>query len=99
MQSEYGRDLADEDRPVFEAVEERPGKTIKLRIHPMIFRRPEGKAGMYRAWKDVHWTLECETPEEAFALREAMRLLFRAICDSGLESVLAALRAVKTSEE
>jgi hypothetical protein len=87
MLSDFARDLADADRPITEAAEERPGKPIRVRVQPMILRR----GGQYNAWKDVRWTLDCETPEEAFAVREAMRLFFAALASAGPHAVITLL--------
>jgi len=90
MQSEFARDLADQDRPVEEAAAERPGKPIRVRIQPTIFRVES--RGQYRAWRDVHWTLECESPAEVFALRDAMRAFFQALPQLGPATVSQVLR-------
>jgi hypothetical protein len=86
MQSEFARDLKDQDRPIAEAYADRPGKPLKIRIQPMILT-----ARQYRAWKDVRWTLDCDTPAEAFAVRDAMRLFFEALTSCGPAPVSATL--------
>jgi hypothetical protein len=88
MQSEFARDLADQDRPIEQALVERPGKPLKLRIQPMILH-----ARQYRAWKDVRWTLECADAAEAAAVRDAMRVFFTALAERGPAAVSAALLA------
>jgi hypothetical protein len=97
MQSDFARDLADENRPIEQAAKERPGKPIRLRVQPMVLRTTAGK-GQYHAWKDVRWMLECDTPEEAFATRDAMRAFFEAVSERGPHAVLAVLTAIKRKE-
>lgn len=91
MQTEFARDLADQNRPIEDAVTLRPGKAIKVRIQPMILT-----GNQYRAWKDVRWTLECEAPAEAFALRDAMVAFFQALAARGPEAVQQQLAAAST---
>jgi hypothetical protein len=93
MQSEFARDLKDQDQPVYEAANERPGKPIKMRLQPAIFRLPKGHtSGQYRSWRDVHWTLDLDSVEETFAFREALRAFFRALNREGLAAVTARLQ-------
>lgn len=92
MQAEFYRDLADENQPVREAYDERPGKPIKLRIQPAIFRKNAGPRGQYRYWTDVVWNVECDTPEEVMALKDAMRAFFTAISQLGPGELEAGLR-------
>jgi len=99
MQSEFARDLADQNRPIEEAARERPGKAIRLRIHPQIFRLIEGKGGQYRAWRDVHWTLDLDTPAEAFSLRDALRLFFKTVVALGPDAVMTALKGATRKED
>jgi hypothetical protein len=93
MQSEFVRDLKDQNRPIEEAHADRPGKPLKIRIQPMILT-----ARQYRAWRDVRWTLECDTPAEAFAVRDTMRVFFTALASRGPAAVAAALAAVAPAE-
>lgn len=95
MKSAFARDLADQDRPILAAASERPGKPILVRLQPMILRGARGDEtqGSYRAWKDVRWTLECETPEEVFAVRDALRAFFQVINAHGPEATTRALAA------
>jgi hypothetical protein len=111
MKSAFVRDLADPNRPIREAWAERPGKPIRIRVHPAILRMvtpgagPRGRAatddesaspakriGQYRSWPAVHWMLECETPEEAYQLRDALRLFFDRITHVGVLGVMGALK-------
>lgn len=93
MLSEFSRDLSDPDKPVKEAAAKRPGKPIKLRIQPMILNTVDGKGGQYKSWKQVSWTLECDTPAEAFAVRDAMAVFFEVMGKRGPKAVTAALKA------
>jgi hypothetical protein len=90
MKSGFARDLADQNGPIEQAVATSPGKPIRLRIQPMVLI-----AGQYRAWKDVRWTLECETADEAFETREAMVAFFSALADHGPQAVAQLLASTK----
>jgi hypothetical protein len=89
MLTEFVRDLADQDRPIQLAAQERPGKPIRLRFQPTVLQ-----GGQYRVWRDVRWTLDCETPEEAFGVRDALRALFRALTAVGTDRTINALTAL-----
>jgi hypothetical protein len=78
MEAEFSRDLVDPNQPILDAMAERPGKPVKLRIQPMILYGRQ-----YNAWKDVRWTLEFESPDEVFATRDAMRAFFTALVKKG----------------
>lgn len=82
MEAEFSRDLVDANQPILDAMAERPGKPVKLRIQPMILYGRQ-----YQAWRDVRWTLEFESPEEAFATRDAMRAFFAALVRQGPAAV------------
>lgn len=89
MESEFARDLADQNQPIYEAASERPGKPLKLRLQPMILT-----ARQYRAWRDVSWTLACESPEEIFAVRDAMKVFFAALAAHGPATVSSTLHTL-----
>lgn len=95
MQSEFIRDLADEDGPIAAAARERDGKPIKLRIQPMVLRTNKGKGSQYHAWKDVRWTVECDSPEEAYAVRDALLVFFPALGRVGAKTVIRLLKEAK----
>jgi hypothetical protein len=100
MQSEFNRekrDRIDLDRSVREAWKERPGKPIKLRIQPMVLRSVDGKGGQYHAWKDVRWMLTCDSPAEAYAMREALRAFFDTVGRVGAAEAQRALQAAQTT--
>ena len=88
MHSEFARDLADADRPLHQALASRPGKPIKIRIQPSLL-----VGAQYRSWKDVRWTIECDTPAEGIAVREALRLFFRTLADEGPAAIESRLTA------
>jgi hypothetical protein len=90
MLSEFVRDLADPDQPVLDALAERPGKPLKIRVQPMLLRMTSGR-GQYQSWKQVRWTLDCDTAEEAFAIRDALRSFFETMSRCGPRAVHAAL--------
>jgi len=75
MDATYSANVDQIDQPVIEAAAERTkvGETIRIRVQPSIFRRA---IGQHRMWPGVSWTLDCASPEEAIALREAMRVFF-----------------------
>jgi hypothetical protein len=93
MQTNYKTDARqDPDRMVTEAFKERPGKPVKLRIQPFIFRSGFGRGGQYRAWPEVTWMVDCDTVQEVFLLRDVLRAFFRALTTHGPSVVLARLR-------
>jgi hypothetical protein len=69
------------DQPVHDAQAERPGKPIRIRLQPTIFRLREGgaSAGQQQAWAGVSWIIECQSAAEAIELREALRRFFDAV--------------------
>lgn len=99
MLTEFSRDLLDDRRQIDEVVAERPGKPIRLRLQPMILRSVAGKGGQYHAWKDVRWTLECDTPEEVFMLRDALRIFFETVGRLGPAAVTARLAGTEDGKE
>jgi hypothetical protein len=88
MQSQTAR-VYDPDEGIREVVAERPG-TIKIRVQPTLLR----KDGQYRNWQDVRWLLECDSADEAFAARDAMRVFFEVMTRCGPTAVRAALGAL-----
>lgn len=81
------------DTIIEEAAAERPGKPIRLRLQPSVLR-PRGSRAQYQAWRNLRWTIECDTPAEAFAFRDALRAFFAAMGRGGPEAVVAALAPV-----
>jgi hypothetical protein len=81
MDVTYSADIGDLDQAVQDAQAERPGKPIKIRLQPTIFRLrgAEATGGDHQAWKGVSWTLECQTAQEAIGLRETLRAFFTAV--------------------
>lgn len=90
MLSDFAQDFADPDQPIREALAERPGKAVKIRVQPMLLRQANGR-GQYQAWKQVRWTLDCDTAAEALSIREALKAFFAAMQRCGPQAVLAAL--------
>jgi hypothetical protein len=82
------------DTIIEEAAIERAGKAIRIRFQPLVFRLDRARGGQYQAWKEVRWTVECDTPAEAFALRDALRAFFAALGRGGAGAVIAALTGV-----
>jgi hypothetical protein len=97
MQTEYGRDLQDDEQPIRDALQARPGKPLKIRLQPAVFWPGVGR-GQYKVWRDVIWTVECDTAEEAFALRDALRAFFQAVGVKGPVPVRALLRGERKEE-
>jgi hypothetical protein len=98
MQSEFIRDLADKDGPIAAAAKERDGKPIRLRIQPMVLRAVKGRGAQYHAWKDVRWTVECDSPAEAYAVRDALLAFFPALSRAGAKTVIKLLKSAKAAE-
>lgn len=82
MEMIYSADVEKIDEPIVQAASERTaeGETIRIRIQPSIYRRA---LGQHRMWQGVSWTLDCQTVEEAIALRETMRLFFEQMAAVG----------------
>jgi hypothetical protein len=93
MLSEFAQDFADPDKPIRDALTERPGKPVKIRIQPMLLRQSNGR-GQYQAWKQVRWTLDCDTAAEARSIRDAMKAFFAAMAKCGPQAVYEALAKV-----
>ena len=87
MLSEFARDLDDLDAPLREALANRPGKPLRLRIQPSILQAN----GTYKGWRSVSWSLEVDDMAEAKALQGAMEHFFRTTATCGPQAVEAAL--------
>lgn len=90
MNTSYSADVEKIDEQIHQAAQERTatGETIRIRIQPSIYRRA---LGQHRMWQGVSWTLDCDTVEEAIALREGLRLFFDQIAADGPTAVRAKL--------
>ena|SRR5215471_5865541 len=87
MISQYAQDFKDPTVPLREAINERGGKPLKMRFQPAILRvRPKGDL-MYVGWKQVRWTLEIDTVEEALVVRDTLRLFFETLTSKGPDAV------------
>lgn len=64
------------DSPIAGALEERPGKPVRIRLQPTMLRLQPTGLSTYMVWQDVHWTIECENLEETRAFREALKAFF-----------------------
>lgn len=94
MEITYSADAVDLDRPAFEAQAERPDSPIRLRVQPTLLRvRPGETGGNHRSWSGVSWAIECQTAEEAIAVRKALEAFFGALGRQGAVAVEAALTA------
>lgn len=98
MVSGFTRDLDDPDQPIFDALSERPGKPLRLRVQPAIWRARPGREPQYNSWRQTIWTLECDSADEALAVRDAMRTFFTTMGQCGPPAVLAALTALLPPE-
>lgn len=75
------------DRPIYEAAAERPGLPLKIRLQPTIYRkRASGPGGTAQAWPGVSWILACASPEEALAVKDALRAFFTRLAIDGPEA-------------
>jgi hypothetical protein len=89
MQTSYSADVDHIDEPLQDAdAERKAGETIRIRVQPSLFRRT---LGQHRMWAGVSWTVDCQTMDEAIALREAMRAFFEAAARIGPQRLQAAL--------
>ena len=64
---------------------------MRLRIQPMVLRKGKGRGGQYHGWRQVAWTLECDSAAEAYAVRDAMQVFFETMSRCGPKAVHAAL--------
>jgi len=83
----------DQDALVYDAFDERPDKPVRLRFQPDVFRINKGERGRYDAWRGVHWSIECTTPGEAIALKNALLVFFDAARELGPDKVRDLLMA------
>jgi hypothetical protein len=97
MLTAFTRDLTDYRRPLREALRERPGKPLKLRLQPTLLRRTASGQVQYRAWPGIRWAIEATTVAEATACCEALRAFFHALNTSTPEHVAAQLRALSAA--
>ena len=94
----YSADVSSLDQPPLEAAQERPGKPIRLRVPLLVFRlhpppsRPG--TGAYRTWNNVSWILECESVNEALAVRDTLQQVFSMIRMHGIDHVRQCLTAM-----
>ena len=94
MQSVFVRGLADQSAPIEKAHRERKGKPLRLRVQPQILGKRQ-----YRAWREVSWTLACDTPAAVFAVRDAMQVFFTALASRGPAAVTAAITRPEGKED
>lgn len=73
------------DQPIRDAIEERPGLPIRIRVQPTILRQEgdENRAS-YKPWKDVHWIIEAENLDEVRLLRESLAAFFWIASQGGI---------------
>lgn len=63
--------------------------TLKLRLQPSIL-----VDGQYLSWSGVSWIVECDSPEEAMALRELLKRVFAVWSRQGTEAMQQALDTI-----
>ena len=72
-----------ENQSVYDAAESRPGLPIKLRVQPQLYVRTVPykayRTGAFHAWRHVHWSVECQTVEEAIGVKDVLSACFRAL--------------------
>jgi len=99
MDVTYSADAVDLDRPAYEAQAERPDRAIRLRLQPTLLRVKAGQTlGNHRSWSGVSWTLECQTAEEAIAVRLALEAFFGALGVHGADAVRTALTPARSTQ-
>jgi hypothetical protein len=84
----------DENAPLYAAAELRPDKPIRLRFQPDIFMKDRAERGLYCAWRGVHWTLDCQTPDEAIELKQALGAFFKVAAEAGPDEAMRRLQKV-----
>lgn len=67
----------DVDTTVKRAVETL-GTPVRIRMQPQVRCQTEDRP-MYCAWRGVHWTVECTSAEEVYALRDALVCFFNVV--------------------
>ena len=92
MLTEYVRELADQTQIIKDAAAERGGQ-VRVRFQPQVLQ-----GGQYRVWRDVRWTMTCESAPEAFALRDALKAFFKALTVAGPARVAQALVALTAKD-
>ena len=90
MDISYSEDdkLADLDDPLREILLSVPDQPLKLRLQPQVYT-PQTKT--FLSWRGVHWSVLCETIEEATALRRALITFFRLVGQIGPDGVQTVL--------
>lgn len=92
MQISYSVSQRDLDQLVRDAAAERPGQPVRIRLQPTVYRQAaDASRGQQAAWAGVSWNVECETPEEAIALRRALEAFFVGVATCGPLCVTAQL--------
>ena len=94
----YSGDAGDLDRSAYAAAAERPGRPVRIRIQPSLFRARDASTpgNNYVGWRGVSWTLECPTAEDAIQVRKAMQAFFAAVRLHGARAVEKALLGATT---
>lgn len=96
MDVQYSRP-EEQDQQVHEAFEGR--KQVRLRLQPDLYYADHGGSrGAYVAWRGVHWKVDCSTPGEALALKEALRTFFTVCGRSGPDRVRHLLESTPLPE-
>jgi len=76
------------DQSIIDAIEERPGEPIRIRLQPTVLRFREGDPrASYQAWKDLHWLVELDDLDEVRALREGLAAFFWIAGQHGIGAV------------
>lgn len=88
MDIKYAGNRTDLDTILPIAQRARPGKPIRVRVQPTIFRD-----GSYHSWSGVAWRVDCGTLEEASALRQALQAFFEIVDLQGIEQTKVMLEA------
>jgi hypothetical protein len=79
--------IAPIDNALEQAAIERPGEALRIRVQPAILRKPTGKSGNFKAWKNLHWMVELTDVNEGRAFREALNAFFYVAGQQGIGAV------------
>lgn len=92
MEMSFSGDVPDLDEDPRLAI--RPDGGVNLRVQPALLL----PSGNYRPWRGVAWTVRCGSPEEAIAVRDALRACFEAIGRRGAAAVQHTLETARDGQ-
>lgn len=90
MLLDYSRAPKEQDGVIYQAAE--GGRPIRIRLQPtVLIGGGSTRYRQHRQWTSVRWLIDVATPEEAFALRDALQLFFQTVRRDGAAVVCARL--------